>query len=202
LGQVVDAAMVDGASLLMTMMYGARARDQWTLERGTNRLDGGAPFYGVYECADGRYLAVGAIEPQFWALFVEGVGGDLGLLERQLDQASWPADRQLVAELLATRTRDEWCEVFAGDACVAPVLDMSEVAGHPHNVARETFIDSLGAMEPGPAPRFSRTPGTAGGRHAPGADTVDVLSAAGFSPDEISELAASGAVHLEPQVSS
>lgn len=198
-GQVIDAAMVDGASLLMSMMYGLQARGEWSLERGRNKLDGGAPFYGVYECADGKYISVGAIEPQFWSRFVACIKGDPGLLERQLDKSSWATDRNEIERILATRTRDEWCEIFDGDACVAPILDMSEAAAHPHMAERGTLLRRDGLFEPGPAPRFSRTQPSAGERHDPGGATVDVLREAGFSSDEVLSLIASGAVQRGAQ---
>jgi alpha-methylacyl-CoA racemase len=200
-GQVVDASMVDGSALLMAMMYGFRARGEWELERGVNIFDGGAPFYGVYECADGRYLSVGALEPQFFAALVEGLGADRELLQRQHDHDAWPADRRHFAEIIATRTRDEWVEHFAGvDACVSPVLDMDEASTHPHNVARGTFHVSEGAVHPSPAPRFSRTGPTVGQPYDPGGATLDVLSEVGYEEHEIAELVAAKAVgqaHLE-----
>jgi alpha-methylacyl-CoA racemase len=199
-GQVVDAAMVDGASLLMAMVYGFRGRGEWEVARGVNKLDGGAPFYGVYECAGGGYISVGAIEPQFFELFVRGIGADPGLLARQLDQECWAADRRAIAAIIATRTRDEWCDLLDGDACVAPILDMTEVAGHPHLADRGTFLKREGALQPGPAPRFSRTPGVAGDAHTPGGATLEVLAAAGYTEPEIDSLLGAGTVHLEGEL--
>jgi alpha-methylacyl-CoA racemase len=191
-GQVIDASMVDGASLLMAFIYGFRARGDWQLERGTNRLDGGAPFYGVYRCADGGYVSVGCLEPQFYKVFVETIGADPALLDRQLDRAAWRADRDAIAAILATRTRAEWCEVLERtDACVSPVLDLAEAPGHPHNVERGTFVDFDGVAMPGAAPRFSRTDAVAGSALVPGRDTIDVLQRAGFSAQEIDALRAS-----------
>jgi alpha-methylacyl-CoA racemase len=199
-GQVIDASMVDGAALLMAMMYGYRARGDWNLERGTNRLDGGAPFYTVYRCADGGYVSVGAIESQFYEIFVRGIGGDPGLLERQLDQSAWPADRDAIAAIIATKTRAEWCELLEGtDACVSPVLDMDEATAHPHNVERGTFFVRDGGVQPNPAPRFSRTAPEAGPLYEPGGATHGVLRDAGYEPDEIASLIAAGAVQVEEQ---
>jgi alpha-methylacyl-CoA racemase len=199
-GQVIDAAMVDGASLLMAFIYGYRARHDWELERGTNKLDGGAPFYSVYRCADGGYVSVGCIEPQFYEVFVTAIGADPALLERQLDRDAWRADRAAVAAVLARRTRDEWCELLERtDACVAPVLDLEEAPRHPHNVERGTFVDADGVLMPGPAPRFSRTVPEAGAALVPGRDTVAVLEDAGFSAEEIKGLIAAEAIHVEEQ---
>ena len=194
-GQVIDVSMVDGAALLMTMMFGSFANGDWRLERGTNRLDGGAPFYGVYECADGRHVSVGPIEPQFFEELVTRIGADRGLLGRQLDRATWGEDREALAEIFRTRTRDEWTELLDGtDACVAPVLDMGEVTNHAHNRARRTFFERDGAHYPAPAPRFSRTAPEPGPDHRPGSATRDVLATGGFDQAEIDELLATGAV--------
>jgi len=199
-GQVIDSSMVDGASLLMAMIYGFRARDDWDLERGANKLDGGAPFYSVYECADGGFLSVGCIEPQFFEIFVQTIGADPDLLGRQDDKASWPADRAAIAAILATRTRDEWCAVLERtDACVAPILDLAEAPAHPHNVERRTFLERDGVVHPGPAPRFSRTVPEAGDALAPGRHTVAVLRDSGFEADEIEALLASRTIHEEHQ---
>ncbi|MBV2362006.1 CaiB/BaiF CoA transferase family protein [Streptomonospora nanhaiensis] len=160
-GQVVDAAMVDGSALLMSMVYEDRARGAWSDERGTNYLDTGAPWYDVYTCADGRHVSVGCIEPQFYAAFLAGVGlaGDPDLPD-QWDRERWPELRARFAAVLATRTRDEWAAVFEGtDACVQPVLSMPEAAAHPHVRARGSVVEKDGRLYPGPAPRFGRTPG-------------------------------------------
>jgi alpha-methylacyl-CoA racemase len=192
---VVDASMVDGASLLMSMAYGFWAEDAWELERGVNKLDGGAPFYGVYECADGRHLSVGAIEPQFYARLIELTGADPGLLARQDDRSAWPTDRAALAGIFVSRTRDEWCEALEDtDACVSPVLDMVEASGHPHNVARGTFFHRGGAVHVAPAPRLSRTPPRPGADHRPGDATCRVLARAGFDGAEIDRLLAEGIV--------
>jgi alpha-methylacyl-CoA racemase len=191
-GQVVDAAMVDGAASLTAFVHGLRAIGAWSDERGTNLLDGGAPYYDTYRCADGRYLALGALEPQFFAELCEGLG--IAAEEfPQLEQAAWPEQKQRIAEVVATRTRDEWAKVFEGtDACVAPVLGLSEAVDHPHNVAREAFVEVDGFAQPAPAPRFSRTPGAV--RHGapkPGEHTDQVLGALGL---DVEALRASGTI--------
>ncbi len=157
-GDVVDAAIVDGTTALATMLLGLRSRGLWTDERGTNLLDSGAPFYDVYECADGRYLAVGAIEPRFYAELVSRTGFD-GDPADQYDATSWPQQRRRWAEHLKTRPRDEWVALLAGtDACVAPVLDWVEAAEHPHLRERGVYIDVGGEQQPAPAPRFAARP--------------------------------------------
>ena len=188
-GQVVDAAMTDGSALLTAMMHGQLAAGRWTADRQANTLDGAAPFYGTYTCADGEYVAVGAIEPQFTAELLDGLGVPAGDPDRQAwyDKASWPRLRDRVATIFATRTRDEWAAVFAGsDACVAPVLSLAEAPHHPHNTARGTFVESHGVTQPAPAPRFSATPPTPG--PPPREATGEVLAAAGYSDDEIADL--------------
>ena len=158
-GQVVDAAMSDGAALLMAPIYGMRAAGRWGAPRGGNLLDGGAPFYGTYVCADGGFLAVGPIEPQFFARFIRGIGLDEADFTGRADAASWPALRARIAAVLRTRGRDEWAALFDGtDACVAPVLSMVEAPAHPHNMARATFVERDGVMQPAAAPRFSPLP--------------------------------------------
>jgi alpha-methylacyl-CoA racemase len=160
LGQVVDGAMVDGSAVLATMFYEMTARGIWREERGVNSLDGGAPYYDCYETADGRYVAVGAVEPQFFATLVELL--DLGdEVPDHNDPRTWPELRALLTEAFKGRTRDEWAALAAGsDACVAPVLSPSEVAAHPHHQARGSFVRVGGEVQPAPAPRFSRTPTT------------------------------------------
>lgn len=158
-GQVVDAAMVDGASVLSQMFWGFLAQGAWTDERDANVLDGHAPFYDTYTCADGRHVAVGPLEPQFYAAFLAGLGIDPADLPAQYDRAGWPVLRARFTELLASRTRDEWAAVFDGtDACVTPVLAFGEVAAHPHLAARGTIVEADGVAQAAPAPRFSRTP--------------------------------------------
>lgn len=195
-GQVIDAAMVDGAALLMTMMQGLFAAGIWSEERGQNLLDGGAPFYDAYETADGRFVSVGALEPRFFA----ELAGLLGLPEEEVaahtDRERWPALRQRLAATFKERTRDEWCASLEGsDACFAPVLSMSEAKDHPHNRARGTFVASGGAVQAGPAPRFSRTPGSIE-RPPPHAaqHTDEALVDWGFTQAEVDELRAKGAV--------
>ncbi|MDD2728445.1 CaiB/BaiF CoA-transferase family protein [Malikia sp.] len=158
-GQVVDAAMTDGAALLMSMMYTLKAMGQWQPERGSNLLDGGAHFYDTYECRDGKWLSIGAIEPQFYALLLEKTGITDPEFQQQWDRSRWPRLKEKLAQVIGTRTRDEWCEIFDGtDACVAPVLDMDEAPRHPHNRSRHTFTEVGGVVQPAAAPRFSRTP--------------------------------------------
>jgi alpha-methylacyl-CoA racemase len=178
LGQVVDAAMVDGSSLLMQMMWSLRGSGLWADRRGANLLDSGTPFYDTYECSDGRYMAVGAIEPEFYALLVEGLGLDAQDLPRQYDHEGWPILRSRFTEAFASRTRAEWQAVFDSvDACVTPVLSLDEVAEHPHIAARGTLTTLDGVTQAAPAPRFSRTPAAAP-RPAgyAGADTEAVLA--------------------------
>lgn len=195
-GQVVDAAMVDGASSLVTMIYGMLGVGLWQDRRASNLLDGGAPFYDTYACADGGHVAVGALEPQFYAAFVEGLGLTDALPGGQYDLAHWPEHRRRFTEAFATRPRDEWAAVFAGtDACVTPVLGMREAPSHPHLAARGTFVEQGGITQPGPAPRFSRTPGAVRDRaRRVGQDTREVLTAWGFSTEEVAGLLADGAV--------
>jgi alpha-methylacyl-CoA racemase len=159
-GQVVDAAMTDGAALLSAMMYGFKASGQWSNQRGANLLDGGAFFYDTYACGDGRFVAVGAIEPQFYALLREHCGiAEDPAFDAQTERAAWPLLKQRLAQVFRTRTRDEWCTLLEGsDACFAPVLDWDEAPRHRHNVARATFVELDGVVQPAPAPRFDRTP--------------------------------------------
>jgi alpha-methylacyl-CoA racemase len=195
-GQVVDAAMVDGVTSLLSMFYGLRAGGMWRDERGTNLLDGGAPFYDTYVCKDGGYVAVGALEPQFWAALVATLGMADDDVPNQHDTARWPELRQRLADAFATRTRDEWAELFADvDACVAPVLTLGEAASHPHARARGLVVERDGVPQPAPAPRFSRTPSTLGrGPSTPGGDTRDALLAWGFDDAVVQQLLDEGAV--------
>jgi alpha-methylacyl-CoA racemase len=195
-GQVVDAAMVDGAALLTTELHELRAAGLWSDRRGANLLDGGAPFYDVYETADGGHLAVGALEPGFYAALLELVGLDGADLPAQRDRDGWPALRERLAALFRTRTRDEWCRLLEGtDACVAPVLSPTEAPAHPHNRARGTFVDVGGVVQPAPAPRFSRTPcARPEPPVGPGEHTDGNLAAWGIDPDEVARLRAAGAV--------
>ena len=158
-GQVVDAAMTEGAALLCAGMFGHRAAGRLTTQRGDNLVDGGAPFYDTYACADGRYVAIGAIEPQFYRLLRERCGIEDPAFDAQMDRAQWPLLKMRMADVFLTRTRDEWCALLEGsDACFAPVLDWDEAPRHPHNQARGSFVDLQGVVQPAPAPRFSRTP--------------------------------------------
>ena len=157
-GQVVDAAMTDGTALLSAFVYGMKAMGQWGNARGSNLLDGAAHFYDTYTCADGKFVAVGAIEPQLYAELRSRCGIHDPVFDAQLDPAQWPSLKQRLAELFLTRTRDAWCDLLEGtDACFAPVLDWDEAAAHPHNVARGTHLRLDGVLQPAPAPRFSRT---------------------------------------------
>ncbi|HET9897886.1 MAG TPA: CaiB/BaiF CoA-transferase family protein [Streptosporangiaceae bacterium] len=203
IGQVVDAAMVDGSALLTSFIYGLRARGGWQDERGVNLLDGGAPFYDTYATADGKHVAVGALEPQFYAALLAGLGLTDAGLPAQLDRSGWPVLRARFTEVFAQRTRDQWAQVFAGtDACVAPVLSPAEAASHPHNVARGVFTEVGGVMQPAPAPRFGRSKtGQPASPCRAGADTDEVLGAGdgdhqglGLSEAEIAGLRGRGVV--------
>ncbi len=195
-GQVVDAAMVDGAAALMTIFHGARQAGWWKDERGTNMLDTGAHFYDVYETADGQYVSIGSIEPQFYAELLKKTGLSAEQLPPQMERSSWPALKQRMAAIFKRRTRDEWCAIMEGsDVCFAPVLGMGEAPKHPHNVARGVFVEVAGAVQPGPAPRFSRTPGAVQGPPPhPGQHTDAALADWGFSAAEIASLRASKAI--------
>jgi alpha-methylacyl-CoA racemase len=195
-GQVIDAAMVDGAASLMTMTHSFRAMGMWQDERGTNMLDTGAHYYDVYETADGRYVSIGSIEPQFYAELLRLTGLEGEDLPNQNDRSQWPELKERLAAIFRTKTRDEWCELMEGsDVCFAPVLAIPEATEHPHNVARGTFVDVAGITQPGPAPRFSRTPGEI--RRPPahaGQHTDEVLGEAGLDEERIAKLRASGAI--------
>jgi alpha-methylacyl-CoA racemase len=195
-GQVVDAAVLDGAALLTTQVHELAALGLWRQQRGGNLLDGGAPFYGVYETADGGHLAVGALEPQFFAELLRRLGLDPAELPAQDDRDGWPALRRRLAAVFRTRTRDQWCELLGGtDACVAPVLAPGEAPGHPHNRARGTFVEVGGVTQPAPAPRFSRTPcGPPTPPPQPGEHSGEVLRDWGVDPARIARLRAAGAV--------
>jgi alpha-methylacyl-CoA racemase len=195
-GQVIDAAMVDGAALMLTPFFAARASGFWG-PRGTNFLDTGAPFYDAYETADGHWIAIGAIEPQFYAELRARLGiTDDESLENQWDKGQWPMQKRRFAEVFRTRTRDEWCALLEHtDACFAPVLAPTEAPDHPHNRARQTFLRVNDVPQPAPAPRFSRTPAAVSRppTHA-GEDDEEALSAWGFTPAEIDGLRAAGAI--------
>jgi alpha-methylacyl-CoA racemase len=189
-GQVVDAAMVDGSALLTSFIHGLRAAGAWQDERGSNVLDGGAPFYDTYETADGQHMAVGALEPKFYDELLTRLGLASAGLPGQYDRSGWPALRARLAREFADRTQAELVELFEGsDACVAPVLSPGDAPAHPHNAARGTFIKVGGVIQPAPAPRFDRTPcATPTPPTKPGADTEAVLTGAGFSASEITAL--------------
>jgi alpha-methylacyl-CoA racemase len=196
LGQVIDAAMVDGSALLTSFIYGMRATGTWQDNRGSNLLDGGAPFYDTYQTADGQYIAVGALEPQFYAALLDGLGLTAAGLPGQHDRTGWPALRHAFAEKFAGRTRADWEQVFAGtDACVSPVLSLAEAPRHPHAVARSAFVDVNGLTQPAPAPRFGRTvPPVPGAPPRLGADTDSVLTALGLTEAAITGLRGRGVV--------
>lgn len=189
-GQVVDAAMVDGTALLMAPLF-AGMRQNWS-GRGRGFLDSGAHFYDVYETADGRYVSVGAIEPQFYADLLARLDIDPSVLPAQMDSTGWPAAKKVLAEVFRTRTRDEWCAMLEGtDACVTPVLDPPEVEHHPHNVARGLFQEVHGTVQAAPAPRFDRTPSAvAWGPPEVGDHTDEILAEIGRSPDDLDALRA------------
>lgn len=177
-GQVVDAAMVDGVSLLAQLTWSLRNVGAWRDGRASNLLDGGAPFYDTYACADGRFVAVGALEPPFFAQLLDGLGIPAGELGPQHDRAGWPAMRRRFTEVLASRTRDEWAAVFAGtDACVTPVLTWGEAAEHPQLASRGTLVRHAGTVQAAPAPRFSRTPTLGGPPDEPSATTGEDIGA-------------------------
>jgi alpha-methylacyl-CoA racemase len=191
-GQVVDAAMLDGTALFMGPWLEAQQAGTWNDERGTNNLDSGAPFYDCYQCADGEYVSVGALEPQFYARLLEGLELDTSVIPDRDDRANWPALRVLLAERFSTRTRDEWAVRFEPvDACVAPVLKLSEVPHHPQVTAGATIVSVDGVVHPAPAPRLDRTPGAIAGRASqPGNDADDVLAELGYDTDAVASLRA------------
>jgi alpha-methylacyl-CoA racemase len=195
-GQVVDAAMVDGAAILMTMFHAFRAMGIWEDARGSNLLDTGAHFYDVYETADGKYVSIGSIEPQFYAELLRLTGLDGEELPWQHDKGQWPTMKERLAAVFATKTRDEWCALMEGsDVCFAPVLSMAEAPQHPHNVERQTFLELEGVVQPAPAPRFSQTeaavqrPPAHAGQH-----TDEVLADWGIDADRVAKLRDAGAI--------
>lgn len=177
-GQVVDAAMTDGSAVLMAMFNSLHAMGAWSTQRGANLLDTGAHFYDTYETKDGKYVSIGSIEPQFYALLMEKAKLDPETFGSQMDMANWPRMTKQLEIVFKTKTREEWCELMEGtDVCFAPVLDFIEAQDHPHNVARKTYIDVEGMKQPAPAPRFSRTPSEVShGAHAAGEDSESILS--------------------------
>jgi alpha-methylacyl-CoA racemase len=196
-GQVVDAAMVDGSAILMTMMWGFKAMGWWEPERGTNVLDTGAWYYDTYECADGRFISLGSLEAQFFQALLRTTGLDAADdVPHPMDKSRWPEMKERLAEIIGAKTRDEWCQIMEGeDVCFAPVLAMDEAASHPHNAARQTFVEVEGITQPAPAPRFSRTaPEIQRPPSHPGQHTDDVLADFGFDESEIAKLREAGAV--------
>ena len=196
-GQVVDAAMTDGSALLMNGLMGLMNSESWLPERGSNLLDGGAHFYGAYATKDGKYISVGSIEPQFYALLLEKSGlSEQDDLAPQMDREEWPDMRKKLEAIFRTRTRDEWDEIMLGtDICYAPVLNFRDAIGHAHNRSRDTFVEIDGVHQAAPAPRFSRTPvETPAAIVKPGAHTDEILAASGFGDAEIQSLRESGAV--------
>ena len=196
-GQVIDAAMTDGSALLMNSIFGLMGQGVWNQNRGSNLLDGGAHFYGTYETKDGRFVSIGSIEPQFYALLLEKTGLDQDPdLAKQMSRDDWPNLREKLAAVLATKTRDEWDEIMLGtDICYAPILNFDEAVAHPHNQARNTFVASADIVQAAPAPRFSRTePELPEPPVAPGEHSEEVLASIGLDAAAIAELKSSGAV--------
>lgn len=195
-GQVVDAAMTDGAALLSAMMYGFKADGSLNNQRGENLLDGGAHFYNTYACADGKYVSIGSIEPQFYAQLIQLCGIDDPAFEAQRDAHGWPILKYRLADVFKTKTREEWCALMEGtDVCFAPVLDWDEAPAHPHNRARETFVNVAGVTQPAPAPRFSETPPDLPSPAVkPGADSEAILRDWGFDRAAVAELKEHGII--------
>jgi len=199
-GQVIDVAMTDGVAMLMAPFYSMLAQGKWQNKRQANFLDGGAPFYGTYQCADGRYISIGSIEPQFYRVLLEKCGIDAPELQDHLHEPSWPALRDQMTKLFQLKTRDQWSELLEGtDACFAPILDLHEAPKHAHNAERQTFVDYQGTMQPAPAPRFDKTPSSMQ-PNVPlvGENSATLLAQAGISPDEIKQLIASGVIYGSP----
>jgi len=197
-GQVVDAAMVDGAAALMAMFFTMKAGGMFQESRASNMLDGGAHFYGTYETKDAKHIALGSIEPQFYALLIEKAELDAEDFSAQMDQSRWPEYQEKLTRVFKTKTRDEWTAIMEGsDVCFAPVLALSEVADHPHNKARGTFQELDGVTQPAPAPRFSRTGvSLTHSSRAPGQDSQQVLLDAGYDADAVADLIRAGAVSI------
>jgi alpha-methylacyl-CoA racemase len=195
-GQVVDAAMTDGSALLMTMIYTMQSSGFWKDSMGSNMLDGGAHFYDTYECSDGKFISLGSIEPQFYKLLCDLAGFDNNLSSDQMSRDGWPEKKKAVKEIILTKTREEWCQIMEGtDVCFAPVLNMEEAPNHPHNKARQTFIELEGATQPAPAPRFSRTnPEVQSSPSLAGEHTDEILQSLNLGADEIEKLKTSGSV--------
>ena len=197
-GQVIDAAITDGVISLMAMMQGFQGMGRWEQQRQTNMLDGGAPYYDTYQCADGEWVGIGSIEPKFYALLMEKLGmeSDGHTMEDQMDKQRWPQLKRRIAEIIRGKSREEWCRIMEGtDVCFAPVLSLTEAVEHPHNRARDSFVERGGCWQTAPAPRFSRTQGEIQ-RHpvAAGADTTEILAELGMDEAAIEDLRQSGAV--------
>jgi alpha-methylacyl-CoA racemase len=190
LGQVIDAAMTDGTASLLSPFFGMMAMNMWTPDRYKNRLDGGAFYYGSYECKDGKHISIGSLEPQFYSLLLEKCGITDEVFEEQLDQEAWSEKREKLEAIFKTKTRNEWCGIMEGtDVCFAPVLDLEEAPDHPHNKARETYIEFEGVTQPAPAPRFSRTESSISSSAALiGENTDEILTSWGFSEEKITSL--------------
>lgn len=195
-GQVVDCAVSDGSALLMGMFLGMQADALWNSRRGTNLLDGGAHFYDSYETADGKWIAIGSIEPQFYALLREKAGLSMDPdFDRQMDAGRWPALKVKLAAIFRTKTRDQWCALMEGsDVCFAPVLDFQEAAAHPHNAERKTYVRAGGVLQPAPAPRYSAAETVAPKMADGGTDAGALLSGLGYDPRQVENLFNSGVV--------
>jgi len=189
-GQVIDAAMTDGTASLLSPFFGLMAMNMWTTDRASNKLDGGAHYYSSYECSDGKFISIGSIEPQFYALLLEKCEISDESFAAQQEQAGWPSLKEKLTALFLSKTREEWCELMEGsDVCFAPVLDLGEAPNHPHNIARQTFIEVDGVTQPAPAPRFSRTQGEVQSSAAMvGEHSEQVLSDWGYDEAEIEQL--------------
>lgn len=189
-GQVVDAAMTDGSAVLMSIFNSLHAMGMWTPKRGVNMLDSGAHFYDTYETKDGKYVSIGSLEPQFYAQLIEKAELDPETFSNQMNQQEWPSLKEKLSEVFKRKTQMEWCEIMEGsDVCFAPVLDFIEAQQHPHNVARKTYIEVDGLVQPAPAPRFSRTPSEVQfGPRAAGENTEEILQGWGFSTTQIQGL--------------
>ncbi|MCH8137100.1 MAG: CoA transferase, partial [Proteobacteria bacterium] len=195
-GQVIDAAMTDGTASLLSPFFGLMAMNLWTTDRSSNKLDGGAHYYGSYECSDGKYISIGSIEPQFYALLLEKCEITDEAFLAQQDQSGWPELRTKLEILFKTKTRDDWCTIMEGtDVCFAPVLDLKEASHHPHNEARATYVDFEGVTQPAPAPRFSRTQGEIQSSAAlAGEHSEQVLRDWGFDETQINNLKTAAAI--------
>jgi alpha-methylacyl-CoA racemase len=199
-GQVIDGAMIDGVASLTAMIHGFLAQGRWVDEVGVNTADGGAPYYDVYQCGDGRYLTVAAVEPQFYAVLLAGLGLDPQTLPDRDDPTQWEALRKIFATVLRTRTRDDWAQEFAdSDGCVAPVLSLTEAPTHPHNTARAVFTSAFGVVQPAPVPRFDRTPGAiASAPPRPGEGSAQALLDWGLTAAQIADLTEVGVIGPDP----